>query len=342
MKLHEIPKDINWKRRALTTTSWFFLAIVLTALLPVIIPLTALYDVMTRNQLSASRTTLFFTFFFVIESTGLVVAFWLKLRRIFGMRDRDYEIANRKLQRWWSRGLFWGSVRIFAVDCHINGLEELEDERPCIVLSRHASTLDTMLPIAVVREMKHFRYVIKSELLASPALDYVAQRFPNVFVNRGGDNPEFEIEKVVALGTELEPKDAVVVYPEGTRFSRRKRLRLIEKFEDNPDMLDIATELRNTLPPLREGGVRLIEETPEADVVFIAHRGIEGAGAMSDLFSGGLTKANLDVAIWRFSADEVPRDDGEVRQFLVENWKRIDHFVSQKTLPGEQRKRLAE
>lgn len=340
MELHEIPKQISWKRRLLTTTSWYLLAVILTILLPVIIPLTALYDVLTRNRLSASRTMLYFTFFFVIECVGLLVALWIQIRYVFGMDSRDYALANLKLQRWWARGLFWGAIRIFGVDLRIDGLEALEEPRPCLVFSRHASTLDTMVPIAIVRQMKHYRYVIKSELLADPALDYVAQRIPNVFVRRGSDNPDFEIEKVVALGKELEPKGAVVVYPEGTRFTEGKRRRLLEKFEDDPEMLTISTELRNTLPPLREGGVKLIESTPEADVVFVAHQGIEGAGAMSDLFGGGLTGANLNIKIWRFAADNVPRSTEDIRDFLVDNWKKIDRFVEEKYLATEKDERL--
>lgn len=329
MNLYEIPKNISWKRRLLTTTSWFFLALILTVSLPIVVPILALYDVILRRQLSATRTMFFFTYFFVLESLGLTIALWIWIRKLFGLDDRAYEMANRRLQRWWSRGLFWGSVRIFSMEVNIDGLEKLEDPRPCVVLSRHASTLDTMLPLAVVRQLKLFRYVIKSELLADPALDYAAQRFPNVFVNRGSDDPEFEIQKVLALGTELEENTAVVVYPEGTRFTEKKRQRLLEKFADNDELLPVAQSLQKTLPPLREGGIRLIESTPDADVVFIAHRGIDGAAAMSDLITGGLTKARLEVAIWRYLADEVPRKKEAIHDFLVENWQKIDRFVSE-------------
>lgn len=332
MELHEIPTDINWRRRILTTTSWYGLAVVLTALLPVVIPLTALYDLVTRNELSLSRTVLFFTFFFVVESLGLLVAFWLWIRRLAGMGDRDYELANRKLQRWWARALFWGSIRIFSCDLRIDGLEHLEDERPVVVLSRHASTMDTMLPIAVVRQLKEYRYVIKSELLVDPTLDYCAQRFPNVFVDRGSDHPEREINKVVALGKDLTPNDAVVIYPEGTRFSESKRERLLEKFADDEEMGPLVEDLENTLPPLRRGGLELLGSTPEADVAFIAHRGI-AAGAMSDLFTGKLTHATIEVRIWRFAADEVPRQGEPLREFLVDNWKAIDRFVGGATAP---------
>lgn len=331
MRLDEIPNNISWTRRILTTTSWFVLAVVTTALLPIVIPVLAIWDVVTRNRLSTSRTALFFAYFFVFECVGLLVAGWLWLRRQAEMDAEDYEIANRKLQRWWARGMFWGALRIFSADVDIDGLEHLEDERPAVVLSRHASTLDTMLPLAVVRQLKLYRYVIKSELLTDPTLDYCGQRFPNVFVNRGSDNPEFEIEKVVALGEDLGDNEAVVVYPEGTRFTESKRERLLEKFQDDDEMLEITRTLENTLPPLREGGVKLVSETSGADVVFIAHRGAEEAAAMSDLVGGGMTGATVEVKIWRVPAREVPRQEDEIREFLVEHWEQIDRFVGGET-----------
>lgn len=334
MDLHEIPTNISWKRRVLTTSSWYVLAVLSTALLPVVIPLTALYDLVTRNRLSTSRTALFFTYFFVVESLGLTIAFWLWIRRLAGMEDRDYEMANRRLQRWWARALFWGSIRIYSCDLRIDGLEHLEDDRPAVVMSRHASTLDTMLPIAAVRQLKSYRFVIKTELLADPALDYVGQRFPNVFVDRGSDRPEREIEKVVALGSQLQTNEAVVIYPEGTRFSESKRERLLEKFEDDEEMLSLVEQLENTLPPLRRGGIELLASTPEADAVFIAHRGIE-AGAMSDLVTGKLTGATIEVRIWRHRAEDVPRTEEQLREFLVDNWKAIDRFIAGEAAPEE-------
>jgi 1-acyl-sn-glycerol-3-phosphate acyltransferase len=328
MKLEDLPKNISWKRRAVTIPMWLTLAVILPVTLPLVVPILALYDIVTGNRLSATRTMLFFTLFFVLESIGLCIAFWIWVRHLFGLDGRDYEMANRRLQRWWAKGLFWGPLRIFSAEVTIEGLEHLENRRPSVVLSRHASTLDTMLPLAVVRQLKLFRYVIKAELLADPALDYCAQRFPNVFVNRGSDDPEFEVRKVVALGTELEENTAVVVDPGGTRFSAEKRERLPEKFADNPKMLAITESLTHTLPPLREGGVRLVETTPDADVVFVAHRGVDDAAAMSDLIKGGMTEAQLEICIWRYPADEVPRTTEAVEDFLVENWKRIDRFVA--------------
>jgi 1-acyl-sn-glycerol-3-phosphate acyltransferase len=329
MNLDEIGLDINWRRRAVTVPAWLLLALVLPLMVPLVLPVLALYDLAVRNGGSSSRTAIFFAHFFVLESCGLVIALFLWLRRLAGMSDAEYQMANRRIQRWWSRGLFWGSVKIFSVRVDIDGLEELEDPTPSIVLSRHASTLDTMIPLAIVRQLKLYRYVIKAELLADPAMDYVAQRFPNVFVRRGSKDPEREIQRVLALGRDLEDNAAVTVYPEGTRFSTKKRARLLEKFkESNEEMYAIASQLEHTLPPLREGALRLLMAT-STDVVFVAHRGIDRVGAMSDLIKGGLTRAHLEVKIWRVAARDVPRDEEGVRTFLLENWRKIDRYVAQ-------------
>ncbi|MFU8806980.1 MAG: 1-acyl-sn-glycerol-3-phosphate acyltransferase [Bradymonadaceae bacterium] len=328
MNLDEIGTDRNWKRRALTIPLWLLLAIILPVVLPAVVLVLLIYDLIRPSRFSATRTAIFFTHFFVLEAMGLVIATWIWIRGLLGLEKTAYQLANRRLQRWWARGLFWGSVRIYSMNIDIDGLELLEDPTPSVVLSRHASTLDTMLPLAVVRELKLFRYVIKAELLASPALDVVGQRFPNVFVRRGTGDPEKEIRRVLALSQDLEENAAVMVYPEGTRFTAKKRERLLKKFDDDKEMLALAKSLKYTLPPLREGGVKLLMST-RTDVVFIAHRGIDRAGAMSDLIKGGMTRAHLEISIWRVPAEEVPRDADGVRDFLMENWRRIDRFVGE-------------
>jgi hypothetical protein len=336
----EIPRYVSWKRRAVTTTSWFVSAAGLALLAPVALPVALVADLVMRRHFSVIRTYLFFCAFFWVECVGMVAALGLWLARPVARWDeRRYQHLNRRLQYWWGRNLFWSAVRIFGVDVEIDGLELLEDPRPTLVLCRHASTLDTMLPIAVVRQMKYYRYVIKAELLADPAMDYVAQRFPNCFVHRGTDNPEEEARNVVALGKDLETTGAVVVYPEGTRYTPAKRARLLEKFgEDDPDdLLPVVESLNRTLPPLRQGARKLVETMTEADVLFIAHRGVDEAGAMSDLIKGRLTQVKLEVAMWRIVADDVPRDPDAVRQFLVEHWKRVDAFACGEELAAETR-----
>ncbi len=325
--------DINWKRRAITTSFWFTSSFILLIGAPIWLPTTLVIDLFARRSFSVTRTFLYFTLFFTCESAGLIwgLALWV-LRPIFFREKLDYWAANRVLQRWWSSNLFYGAVRIFGVKVEVQGLEEFENPKPAIAMCRHASTLDTMLPLAIVRKPKNMRYVIKSELLASPALDYIAQRFPNVFVRRNSATPEKEIQRVVDLGKDMLHNGCVVIYPEGTRFNAKKRDGLRAKFAESDNrLLPVAEILERTLPPLREGAVRLIEESTD-DVVFIAHRGIDKTGGMHDLFAGTLTHAHLEVAMWRIPAEDVPRERAAAERFILENWLKVDAWAQGKTL----------
>lgn len=328
MKLNEIPKNISWTRRIATTSTWILLALILTILLPFIASLTTIYDLLTQNRFSVTRTAIYFTYFFLLESLGLIQAFGIWLAELAGRDQESTDLANRRLQQWWARGLFWRAVKIFSMNVEIHGLEAMKDSHPALVLPRHASTLDAVLPLAIAPHLKRFRYVIKSELLIAPTLDYAAQRLPNVFVERGGGDPEFEIQKILALATELEQNVLLVLFPEGTRFTESKRTRLLEKFADDEELLALTHSLKRTLPPLREGPLRLLQSTPSTDVVFISHRGIDQVTAMSDLFHGGLTQATLQISIWRIAASDIPRTPQGVRDFLIENWRRVDRFAN--------------
>ena len=332
--LAHLPTDRSWTRRLLTTPALYVLAAALLITLPFLLPLAAIRDVWTKSDWSICRTLLFLTYFACFEALGLIVLFWLWVRHKTGMNNDAYRAANRKMQRFWVRGLFGAVTALFSLRVEIQGIEALEKSEPAVILSRHANTLDPLLPLALSTLPTRFRYVMKSELLFDPALDYCGQRFPNVFVRRGSNNKEREIAKVVALGQHLGQDEAVVLFPEGTRFSKSKRQRLLEKFSGDEQMHAVVTSLRHTLPPLREGSVQLLANTG-CDVVILAHRGLEAATDLSDLARGALTNGNLEVAIWRISADEVPRTPEAIRGFLIDQWQRIDRFVAGDTVSLE-------
>jgi 1-acyl-sn-glycerol-3-phosphate acyltransferase len=320
----------GWGRRLLTTPTLFAFALSsIFFLLPSLL-LALLWDTLGRTRLSACRTVLFLTSFVWFETIGLAVLFWHWIRRMaLGLDDRAYEKANRQLQQWWVRRVYAAVTRLFDVRIDVDGSDSLNAPAPSVVLARHASTLDTLLPMALSGPEKRLRYVLKAELLLDPALDYCGQRLPNAFVARGSAHPEREVEKVVNLGRNLGNDDAVVLYPEGTRFTHGKRRRLLEKYADDPEMYALVESFRATLPPVREGALQLLRTTPSADVVFIAHRGLTGATTMKDLLSGKLTQAHVEVLIWRVPAGEVPREEQALRSFLLDQWQRVDRFADE-------------
>ena len=177
--------------------------------------------------------------------------------------------------------------------------------------------------------------MLKRELLLDPCLDIVGQRIPNVFTARGSGNPELEARRVVGLAERLETRDAVVIFPEGTRFTPRKREKLIARFREQgkDDLADFSESLSVTLSPLRAGAVALLAATPGADVVVVAHSGFEAMTSLADVFLGKLIGRVVRIRVHRVPAREVDRSEEGVRSFLKETWSEMDAWIAERPDP---------
>jgi 1-acyl-sn-glycerol-3-phosphate acyltransferase len=312
------------RRRLVTIPTMLVAALLTAAVAPVTLPIALLVDLGSRGKLAATRTNLLFLAFCLAEVIGLAAVVWIWIRH----RDRaSFIAANHRTQRAWALTLFRAATRIFSVRVEVEGGQQLAAPGACLIYLRHASTLDTLLPFAL--DLRHatghertFRYVLKHELLSDPCLDIVGNRLPNCFVRRGSDHHHREVERVLRLADDLGPREAVVIFPEGTRFTIQKR----ERGRARRD--ELSTQLTHTLSPLRAGALALGCYADELDVVIIAHAGLEAAGTLGDLLFGGLTRATLRIRVWRVPARDVPRRGAEFRAWLGERWLEVDAFVA--------------
>lgn len=307
-------------RRLVTIPSVLIVTVLATALAPLGLLIALVVDLIALGRLSVTRTALFFLALLWAETIGVVAAFAIWL---FARDPGAFAAANVRLQRRWGMFLFRAAVRLFSVQVAVRGAERLAGAGACLFYVRHASTLDTLLPL-VVDARRRFRYVLKEELLVDPCLDIVGHRLPNCFVRRGSDRSEAEVQRVKNLAHGVADDEAIVIFPEGTRFTREKR----ERFAAREDAGRLARELQHTLSPLRAGAVALAGEAETADFVIIAHRGVERAGTLGDLLTGGLTRAHLEIEVRRFPAPEVPRDELAFRDWLAARWREVDAFVA--------------
>jgi 1-acyl-sn-glycerol-3-phosphate acyltransferase len=318
--------------RRLVTLPGFALAFLLwLAAAPLWIPLALAADLARGGGAVAIRSAGFLLFFLACEMAGLVAGATLWLVRPIGRwDDARWREIHYRLQDWWGSTLFRGVCRAFSLGLELEGEADLA-RGPYLLMLRHASSGDTLLASALIGRphAMRLRYVLKRELLWDPCLDVVGNRLPHLFVDRQSEDSDLEVERVAALGRDLGPKEGVLIYPEGTRFSAAKRERVIARFESqgSPRLRDYARSLRHVLPPRPRGALALLDAAPAADVVLCAHSGFEGAASLGQIWRGGLVRRTIHVRFQRVPRAEIPRGFDERAAWLREQWRRIDAWV---------------
>ncbi len=316
------------RRRLITIPTVVVGFVLVTALLPALVVVSLLADLlMGRLPLPITRLVGFGWWYLLAETAGLgfLAMSWLVTVGRPPARIRQaYAIQSR-----WAAALGGALRLLFGVrfDFEVGGADL--SAGPYVVLMRHASIVDTLLPASFIARPfgMRLRYVLKAELLADPCLDVAGNRLPNVFVRRGRAGAD--ISAVAALAEDLGPNDAVLLYPEGTRFTDAKLDRL--KSSVNPKIARVASSLTHTLPP-RPGGAAALAKAGY-DIVFLAHRGLEGLAGVKDLLGGALIGTRVRVETWRVAAADVDVD--RLEEWLVDQWQRVDRWVATEAAAAE-------
>ncbi len=220
-----------------------------------------------------------------------------------------------------------------------------EDRRaPLLVFSRHAGPGDSLLLVhALLQQQLRPHIVLRDVLQWAPALDIALNRLPNLFIRRaaplagarsqrgrsGDDGPAVQREGVAMLAAGLGPGDALVLFPEGRNFTARRRLTSIARLEERGEhaAAELAREMRHVLMPRVGGASAAVAAAQHADVIFVAHTGLEDLSSFVDLWRGTPMDASIKVKLWRVPADEVPADDRSAARWLLDWWSRIDAWI---------------
>jgi 1-acyl-sn-glycerol-3-phosphate acyltransferase len=320
------------RRRAITIPAVVVAAVVSTALVPVWLPLTVVVDVLRgERRLPRTRLLAFGVLWAWCETAGVLASFGLWA--VGKGRDLD---AHYALQRWWASRLM-GSLRVTCgIRVDVDGLDEL-DGGPFVVLCRHASLADSLVSawVLVAKAGIRPRYVLKRELLSDPCLDIVGQRLPNHFLDRSAADSSIELAALAELGTGLGPRDAAVIFPEGTRANPVKRERALDRIaERDPARAERLTALTHLLPPRPAGTLTLLSSAVDADVALAWHTGFDGL----DTFGGILDRLahpldRVRFVIHRVARSEVPSEAQAQARWLDDAWLRLDAEVRAELVP---------
>lgn len=308
-------------RRFLTISMVVGLFVLVTALAPFLTVAGGAVDLIRLTTRHKSWVTLRSLAFLWVYLLGEIWALLALLATVALPRATKLEVTFRLQQRWAGWNLK-ALQTLFQLQLVVEGAE-VARPGPIVVLSRHASMIDTLLPATIVSRPSglRLRYVLKRELLADPALDIAGSRLPNVFVDRAsGDSSEREA--IRRLVSDLGARDGALIYPEGTRFSEAKLERIRRKTDSGP----AVAGLRKVLPP-RPGGTLAILETTDADVVVLAHHGLEGLATAREIWAGDLVGSRIHVRMWRIERAKIPTSRSERVQWLYDLWSEIDEWV---------------
>lgn len=310
---------------------------VVTVLLPVLLVVAAAVDLTlwlrTRKPWVGVRLAAFGWWFLLTEMRALltIATIWVITGGPFGrssLRRRRYLYG---LRIHWARSHLGGIRVLFALRLEVEGLDDA-GPGPILMMMRHASIIDNMLPDAIVARRHGYglRFVIKRELQVLPTIDIGGRWVPTNFVRRGSGDSAGEIDRLRALADDLGPGEALMIYPEGTRFTPKKLARALEVIaERQPEISAQANRLRNILPPRLGGPLALMNETEDVDVVFCGHVGFDGFQYVSHIWAGGLVGTTIRVKLWRHAASSIPSDPVARRDWLYEQWQILDDWIGE-------------
>ena len=265
--------------------------------------------------------------FATAEVLGVLASAWLWLVHRADPAA-SWQTRHYRLQAAWARGLFAAVRRILSLDLVVEDAA-CAASGPQIMLVRHVSQADTLLPVALLSWAygTRLRYVLKRALLWDPCLDVVGQRVPNAFIDRGPAARERELAALAQLATGLGPQDGVLLFPEGTRFSPGRRREALARLADKPELHAQAEQLAHLLPPRPAGLLALLDAAPDADVVICGHVGLEGLRSMASVMAAPATGHVLRVKFWRYPRAEIPTDKDARLAWLWARWHELDAWV---------------
>ncbi len=317
------PFASRWKRRSRTIPLILAATVVGVLASPAILAVAAVVDLTKgRFRVPTVRVALFLLQYGINDSVEILLApiYWI----LAGLGTRLHQptsiARHQRLQHW--------SIDVLARRAeHLLGLRlDIETDSmdaltpgPLIVLCRHVNIVDASLPALLYQRLGYrTRGVIMAELLADPGFDLIYPRTGSVFIPR--DNGPEAIAMVREIGHSVDSTTAVVIFPEGRLFRPDRLDRALSRLApESPDRAARLASLGHVLPP-RPGGVLALLDTIPADVVVIAHTGLDQFASFREFAKAVPLRNPIEITAWRVPVDQIPAGDGERIAWLDEQW----------------------
>jgi 1-acyl-sn-glycerol-3-phosphate acyltransferase len=291
------------------------------------------------------RVTWFLIVYLVLDAITVVALFGLWVASGFGwkLQSPGFQEAHYRLAAWWLRRIVGSARRTFnltfeSTESDAAMADELDDDVPLLLFSRHAGPGDSVLLIDAVLNRLHRRprIVLKDFMQMEPVVDIVLNRLPNRFVPSVGRAGSAAVDAIAELSAGMDHNDCLVLFPEGANFTTARHGRAVEKLLElgRPGLATRAEEMDHLLPPKPTGTLTAIAAAPDASIVFVGHVGLEQLSTIGDLWRGIPMDSTVVTRLWIVPPGMVPPEE-EQEIWLYDRWAAMDRWIDEQLGRGE-------
>jgi len=323
-------------RRAVLAPAVVALIALMWVLVPVWLVLAAALSPRLPGRWRALRLLWVVLLYASAEALVLVVLFGWWLAAGFGRRIRTpyWEGIHYDLVQSFLWVFFREAKRVLQLDIVTDGpTPDAHPGRPILVCCRHAGPGDSFI---LIHSLMHTyarepRVVLKDTMAWDPMIDVLLHRVPARFIT---PNPAAGVDldaQIAALATDLDENDAFVIFPEGGNFTPGRRERGIDRLRKLglERMADRAEAMTNVLAPRPGGFLAALDAAPAADVVLVAHTGLDHMLTVGDLWRELPMDKRILMRWWKVPRAEIPSDRDERIEWLFGWWEQIDLWIAE-------------
>lgn len=203
--------------------------------------------------------------------------------------------------------------------------ESLDNDRALIVMGRHAGPGASFVLVHVLLERYRRvpRIVLKRRLRLDPALDVLLTRIGCAFLGGAGST-----QAVVQLAAQLKPRDALLIYPEGSDWTPTRHRMAVTKLRLRGlrARADAAAARPHVLPPRPGGTFAALTASPHAQLAVFMHTGHDELLEVGALWRALPLRRALHMVWWSEQRPEVS-DEADCGRWLDALWDEIDDWI---------------
>ena len=323
-------------RRVVLAPALILLTLLLLTTLPLLLIAAAALSPVAKGRLRPLRLLWIALLHLVLESLILLELFGLWIASGFGLfiRRPYFERIHYDIAQTYLAIFFREAGRVLHLEIVTEGpTPDAFPGHPLLVCCRHAGPGDsfTLMHALMNTYAREPRVVLKDTMAWDPAIDVLLSRLPNRFVDptpKAGEDVE---ARIAELAANLDQNDAFVIFPEGGNFTPERRERAIRKLHTLglTGMAARAERMQNVLAPRPGGFLAALDAAPEADVVLVAHTGLDHLMTIADVWRELPMDKRLIMRWWRVPREEIPADREARVDWLFDRWEEIDRWVDE-------------